>query len=58
MDKQVWVDRCFAHFQKRWGLPESNAIAAAESCLANLGKDFPETPEDAADEDMNYRYEN
>ena len=54
MDKEEWIKRCEAQFDKMTGNEKAHWRDAAEMCYDNMHDDFPDDPEDAADEEMSY----
>jgi hypothetical protein len=54
MDKETWITRCAGRYETRAGLHLKQARELAEIALEeDKDGDFSDTPEDAADEDMN-----
>jgi len=54
MNKEEWIKRCEAQFDKIVPNDKANWKDAAEACFDTYAEDFPEDPEDAADEEMSY----
>lgn len=52
MEKEEWLKRCEAQFDKRVQDDKANWKDAAEACYESMYEDFQEDPEDAADEEM------
>jgi hypothetical protein len=52
MDKKEWIKRCEEQFDKRVQDDKATWNDAAEACYESMYADFPDDPEDAADEEM------
>lgn len=53
MDKEEWLQRCEAQFDKRVRDDKANWKDAAEVLFDEMHDCFPDDPEGAADEEMN-----
>lgn len=54
MEKEDWIKRCEAQFDKMIGGERANWRDAAEMCYSEMLDDFQDDPEGAADEEMSY----
>jgi len=54
MEKEEWLKRCEAQFDKRVQDDKANWKDAAEACYDSMHDDFQDDPEGAADEEMSY----
>jgi hypothetical protein len=54
MDKDSWISRCAAQFEKVAGVPEKDAFFMAGVAFDETHDDFEDDPEGAADSEMSY----
>lgn len=53
MEKQEWLDECAAHYVQRAKMLPEDAKHYAIITLEGVGGDLTESPQDAADEEIN-----